>query len=185
LTVTSVLPLSDEEPRATLVTSGAIPAACQGYGFFQVRASGDRPLVLATSGDDYLQRLGVNDMFSSTGTYFFHPEGYMGQSENTDVSIRVTSLARGTLQRGARYVVTTQANYFPYVITVDTVNYAGLRSFRLPGPVVVWQPPPAADGTVPIGYAYIVYPSASGVLEVDLNNITATLANSRGLVPYR
>lgn len=180
LTVQSVLPPSGAETRATLVTSGAIPAACAGYAYFQVRASGDRPLVLATTGDDYLARLGVNETYSRTGTYFFHPEGYMGQSENTDVSIRVTSLNRGNLLRGARYVVSTQANYFPYVITVDTVNYVGLRSFRLPGPVVYWK---SADEST--GYAYIVYPSASGVLEVDLTNIDATLANGRGLVPYR
>ncbi|MFL5357244.1 hypothetical protein [Archangium sp.] len=185
LTVVSVLPPSGDEARATLVTSGAIPAACSGYGFFQVRASGDRPLVLSTAGEDYLQRLGVNETFSRTGTYFFHPEGYMGQSENLEVSIRVTSLSRGTLLRGARYVVTTQANYFPYVITVDTVNFAGLRSFRLPGPVVYWKPPLDAQGNQPTGYAYIVYPSASGVLEVDLTNIDASVANSRGVVPYR
>lgn len=179
LTVTAVLPPSGGETRATLVTSGAIPATCAGFGYFQVRASGNQPLVLATTGDDYLQRLGVNDTYSTTGTYFFHPEGYMGQTENTSVSIRVTSLARGTLVRGARYVVATQANYFPYVITVDTVNFAGLRSFRLPGPVVYWKPP---EGT---GYAYIVYPSANGVLEVDLTNIDASVANGRGLVPYQ
>lgn len=180
LTVESVLPPSGEETRATLVTSGAIPAACAGYGYFQVRASGDRPFVLATTGDDYLARLGVNDTYSRTGTYFFHPEeGYTGQSENLDVSIRVTGLDRDVV-RGSRYVVTTQANYFPYVITVDTVNYTGLRSFRLPGPVVYWKPEDATTG-----YAYIVYPSASGVLEVDLTNIDATLANGRGVVPYR
>lgn len=179
LTVTAVLPPSGGEARATLVTSGAIPATCAGFGYFQVRASGNQPLVLATTGDDYLQRLGVNDTYSTTGTYFFHPEGYMGQTENTSVSIRVTSLARGTLVRGARYVVATQANYFPYVITVDTVNFAGLRSFRLPGPVVYWKPP---EG---MGFAYIVYPSANGVLEVDLLNIDVTVANGRGLVPYQ
>jgi hypothetical protein len=59
---------------------------------------------------------------------------------------------------------------------VDT-SVGDLFFFRLPGPVV--------QATVDNDdFAYIVYPSANGVLEVDLSSITAGVLNSRGLFPY-
>jgi hypothetical protein len=72
--------------------------------------------------------------------------------------------------------VSTDSHFFPYLISVD-ITAGDLFSFRLPGSVV--------QATVDNqDYAYIAYPSANGVLEVDLTNITAGAANSRGLFPY-
>ena len=64
------------------------------------------------------------------------------------------------------------------LISVDTSSREPhVAFFRLPGPVVQ-----ATVGN--IDYAYIAYPSANGVLEVDMTAITAGVANSRGLFPY-
>ncbi len=176
LTVVTVQPPSAPDTRATLVPSGSIPQDCAGFGFFQVRAAGSQPLVLSSSSEDYIQRLGLGDTFSRQGPYFFHPpEGYQGQSENLAVLIRVVRQNQG-LARGDRYLVTTESHFFPYLISVDR-GIPDLTFFRVPGSVVQ-----ARVGTT--DYAYIAYPSANGVLQVDLTNITAGVANSRGLFPF-
>ncbi|HEY0093004.1 MAG TPA: hypothetical protein VGB96_01715, partial [Archangium sp.] len=65
---------------------------------------------------------------------------------------------------------------FPFSITVDT-GISDLAFFTLPGPVVE-----AKVGTT--DYAYIAYPSADGILQVDLEVIFAEIANSRGVFPF-
>lgn len=166
--------------QATLIPSGALPADCADYGFFQVRAAGPKPLVLSSETEDYLARLGSGDEYELRGTYFFHPPGYQGQTEGVALGFRVT---RGNLDspnpglvRGERYLITTDAHFFPYLVSVAQVE--DLFFFRLPGPVV--------QATVGIkDYAYIAYPSANGILEVDLTAITAGVANSNGLSTYQ
>ncbi|PTL76320.1 hypothetical protein [Vitiosangium sp. GDMCC 1.1324] len=180
LQVASVQP-SATSGRFTLVPSGPIPEACANYTQFEVRAGGSKPLVLISSTESFIKRVGVQEEFSRTGTYFFHPPGYQGQTEGTAVKLTVGRLAEG-IARGARYVVTTQSFFFPFVITVDTVNYADFVPFRLPGPVVRAH---VGEGDSAKDYAYIVYPSANGILQVDLSNVQASVANSQGLVPYR
>jgi hypothetical protein len=90
--------------------------------------------------------------------------------------ILVTRLA-GDIARGDRYVVNARSHIFPFSITVDT-SISELNAFRLPGPVVQ-----ATVGDE--DYAYIAYPSADGVLQVDLEIIFPDVANSRGVFPYR
>ncbi|HYO56452.1 hypothetical protein [Archangium sp.] len=180
LTVLAVQPPSPPETRATLVPSGAVSEDCAGYGFFQVRASGPQPLVLSSSSEDYIQRLGSGDTFSRQGPYFFHPPGYQGQSENLAVRIRVVRQNLNDpnqgLTRGNRYVVETESHFYPYLISVD-LSIPDLSFFRVPGPVVQ-----ARVGNM--DYAYIAYPSANGVLQVELTNIIAGAANNRGLFPF-
>ncbi|QRK07553.1 hypothetical protein JQX13_47405 [Archangium violaceum] len=161
-----------------LVPSGPVPAACAGYTSFEVRAGGSRPLVLSNASGTFLERLGLRDDYSRTGSYFFHPPGYQGQTEATQVYLRVDRLPEEELNRGDYYLVSTESHYFPYVITVDTVNVTDFAYYRLPGPVVH-----ARVGEE--DYAYIVYPSADGILQVDLTDIDAGVANSRGLYPYQ
>lgn len=186
VTVLSVQPTSDPT-QVTLVPSGALPADCADFDYFQVRAGGTQALVVSSASEDYIARVGPKGETSRNGPYFFHPPGYAGQTENVAFRFFVErqSLAEAdafrkylALARGDRYVVTVDARFFPYIISVDTASPTGdLTFFRLPGPVV--------QATVDnVDYAYIAYPSANGVLEVDMTNITAGVANSRGLFPY-
>ncbi len=168
--------------QATLVPSGDLPAGCADvntYPYFQVRAGGAQPLVLSSSSEDYLARLGTGGEYSRTGPYFFHPPGYTGLRENLDVRIRVPGERLDDpqigLTRGDRYVVTTDGHFYPYLISVELGG--DLFFFRLPGSVV--------QATVDrVDYAYIAYPSANGVLQVELTNITAGVANRFGLTPF-
>lgn len=178
--VLSVQAPADGGTLATLVPSGALPADCAGYGFFQVRAAGPRPLVLSSGSEDYIVRLGSGESHEIRGPYFFHPPGYQGQTDG--VALRL-SIARQNLDdptrgllRGERYVITTDAHFFPYLISV--LQAEDLTFFRLPGRVVQ-----ATVGGK--DYAYIAYPSANGVLEMDLTGITAGIANSNGLSTFR
>ncbi|WP_375765828.1 hypothetical protein NR798_29500 [Archangium gephyra] len=181
VTVLDVQPPVAPATLATLVPSGALPAACAGYPYFQVRAGGPKPMVLSSGSEDYLARLGAGDEFSSTASYFFHPPGYAGETEGTLARIRVlggVNLAN-ELIRGDRYVVTTDAHFYPYLISVQLAG--DLFFFRLPGPVVQAT---VGAGDTAIDYAYIAYPSANGILQVDQTNLTAGVANSFGLLPF-
>lgn len=166
---------------ATLIPSGPLPADCptSQYSFFQVRAAGPKPLVLSSASEDYIDRVGSGETYEIRGPYFFHPPGYQGQADGVALRFRVTRSnlddPTGGLLRGERYVISTDAHFFPYLVSVSQVQ--DLSNFRLPGPVV----------QTTVGnkdYAYLAYPSANGVLEVDLTAITAGVANSNGLVTY-
>ncbi|HEX5751539.1 MAG TPA: hypothetical protein VFZ09_35280 [Archangium sp.] len=178
--VGSVVPPADGGTRATLIPSGALPEACADFPFFQVRAAGTRPLVLSSGSEDYIDRVAAGEPYEIRGPYFFHPPGYQGQTEDVVLRFRVTRAnlddpTRG-LVRGERYVISTDSHFFPYLISVAQVE--DLFFFRLPGPVVQ-----ATVGNK--DYAYIAYPSANGVLEVDLTAITAGVTNSNGLSTFR
>ncbi|MGZ3460221.1 MAG: hypothetical protein ACXU86_17165, partial [Archangium sp.] len=162
-----------------LVLKDAIPAACADYTRFQVRAShlegqSGQPFILSSSSEDYIQRMGPGETFSRNDSYFFHPEGYAGQSEGLAVSL---TIGRSDLQRGEYYTVTTNSHFFPYVITVDT-SLPDFLNYRLPGPVVK----ATVGGT---DYAYVAYPSANGILQMDLTSVMAGGANSVPLFPYQ
>ncbi len=164
---------------ATLTPSGPLPAECERFEFFQVRAAGPQPLVLSSSTEDYIARLGGGDTYQIRGPYFFHPPGYQGQTEGVVLGLRVAKTDLN-LARGERYVITTDAHFFPYLVSVAQVE--DLFFFRLPGPVVQATVGPENN---PRDYAYIAYPSANGVLEVDLSGITAGVANSNGLSTFQ
>ncbi|HYO71196.1 MAG TPA: hypothetical protein VEU33_34460 [Archangium sp.] len=178
--VLSVQPPAAGGTLATLIPSGALPADCADYDFFQVRAAGPKPLVFSSVSEDYIDRVGSGDVYELRGPYFFHPPGYKGQTDGVALRFRVT---RGNLDspnpgiaRGERFVITTDAHFFPYLVSVAQVEE--LTFFRLPGPVVQ-----ATVGNK--DYAYLAYPSANGVLEVDLTGITAGVTNSNGLSTFQ
>ncbi|QRN93768.1 hypothetical protein JRI60_31950 [Archangium violaceum] len=173
--VGSVQPPASAGANAVLVPAGAIPPECANFTRFQVRAAGNQPLVLSDS-TAFLQRLGVSETYTRTGPYYFHPDGYAGQTEGVDVRITVARLTEGIV-RDERYVVNTLSNYFPFGIQVD-LSIPALQTFRLPGPVVQ-----ATVGDT--SYAYIAYPSADGILQVNLEAIFVDVTNSTGVYPYR
>jgi hypothetical protein len=178
--VAEVQRASPTSTTALLVPAGALPETCATYPRFAVRAAGERPLVLTGPSGNYLQRMGTGSTYSRADPYLFHPPGYQGQSENTSVSLTVTrDLRQSPVSRDNRFVVTTASHFFPYLLSVDLTSYQGIFSqFRLPGPLVR-----ARVGDT--DYAYIVYPSANGVLQMDLSSVVAGAANSLGLVPFR
>ena len=180
--VAAVEPGSTDTLRR-LVPEGELPEACASFSRFQVRAGGSQPLVLTTSAGGYLERLGRGDTYSRENDYFFNPPGYAGQARGSELFLRYLRDPENPAtrpNRGDQYVIRTDAHYIPYVIGVDLVNVDDLRAFRLPG-AVVHARVGGAQGT---DYAYIVYPSANGVLQVDLTRITAGVSNSVGLFPF-
>ncbi|MFY0578431.1 hypothetical protein ACN28S_32700 [Cystobacter fuscus] len=64
---------------ALLVPVGALPEACVDYPRFEVRAGGERPLVLTDAGGNYLQRMGTGSTYSRADTFFFHPRATRGR----------------------------------------------------------------------------------------------------------
>ncbi|MET0403391.1 MAG: hypothetical protein ABW123_13345 [Cystobacter sp.] len=177
--VAEVQRASPTAPTAILVPAGALPEACADFPRFEVRAAGARSLVLTTSAGNYLRRMGTGSTYSRVDTYFIHPPGYTGQVDNTAVSLTITrDLTQSPVARGHRFLVTVASNFFPYLLSVDLVTYSALWDFRLPGPLV--------RGRVgETDYAYIVYPSANAVLQMNLSTVVSGAANSLGLVPYR
>ncbi len=169
-------PPAADQP-SVLTTTAAIPEACAGFTRFQVRAAGSQPLVLSSSSEGYIQRLGPSQSFTRTGRYFFHPDDYTGAAEGVAVRLTVSSQLSAGIARGDRYVVGLSSNFFPFTVTLDT-TIRELQPFVLPGPVVQ-----AEVGDT--DYAYIAYPSADGVLQVNLQTVFADVANSRGVFPFQ
>ncbi len=175
--VGSVQPPATAGASAFLVPAGDIPAGCVGYTRFQVRAAGSQPLIISEVNGEYAARLGLSESVTRTNSYYFHPQGYQGQTEGIDVRFTASNRLYADIARDDRYVVNTVSNYFPFGITVD-LNVPALQAFRLPGPVVQAN----VGGT---SYAYIAYPSADGILQVNLEAIFVDVANSNGVYPYR
>jgi hypothetical protein len=165
--------------QATLTTQTPIPAECAVDAFpnFLVRASGSQPLVVSSSTEEYLGRLGLGGTYTRTAPYFFHPEGYSGATEG--VAVRFTLASRFTEvtpERGNIFVVTTQSQFRPYTVLVDT-SIGELSFFTLPGSVV-------ESKVGAFDYAYIAYPSADGVLQMNLDEVVPTVPNSQGVFPF-
>jgi hypothetical protein len=174
------LEVSAVEPPAggnvTLVTNTAITPACVGYPVFQVRASGGRPYVLYGP-EGFLKRMGQNDSYEKFAPYFFHPEALDPQvelnSEGLPLAVRFKIIGNERLTRGDRILVTTLSRYQPFSTTIDTTQL-GFGAYRVPGAVV------QADVSN-LDFAYIAYPSANGILQVNLETITADIPTSSGI----
>jgi len=176
LVVSAVEPPATSGQPAVLVTNTQIPEACASFTRFQVRAAGAQPLVLLSTAGSFLRRMGAGDTYEERGAYYFHPDGYDGSLEGVGVGIYV-SRSDTELTRGDFYVVTANSRFFPFSITVDNTYEMGFSRYRLPGSVV------HADlgGT---DLAYISYPSADGILQINLEAIFAEVPNSRAITPF-
>jgi hypothetical protein len=174
LAVATVEPPASAGAPAVLVTGTPIPEACASFTRFQVRASGEQPLVLYST-DGFLQRLGIGGAYEEQDRFFFHPPGYGGSEQGRAVRLSVVGLDRG-LARDDRYVVATRSRFLPFSIAVDT-SLVALSRYRVPGAVVHAE-------VGPTDYAYIAYPSADGILQVNLEVIFADVPNVRGVTPF-
>jgi hypothetical protein len=177
LVVATVQPPVAPATQAVLTTNTPIPEACANFPNFLVRAGGSQPLVISSSTAEYLARVGPGDTYTGTGPYFFHPDDYSGATEGVAVRFTVASrFTEVTPERGNIFVVTTQSQFLPYTLLVDT-SIRELSFFTLPGSVV--------EAKVGItNYAYIAYPSADGLLQMDLDVVVPTVLNSRGVFPF-
>ncbi|HSP78294.1 MAG TPA: hypothetical protein VLQ93_07180, partial [Myxococcaceae bacterium] len=177
LVVSAVEPPATPGQPAVLVTDTPIPEACASFTRFQVRAAGAQPLVLFSNGSTFLRRMGAGEAYEERGPYYFHPaEGYGGAQEGVAVRISIGRLDLELL-RGDFYVVTTSSGFFPFSMTVDNSYEMGLSRYRLPGSVVHTE----LGGT---DLAYISYPSADGILQINLEAIFAEVPNVRAVTPF-
>jgi hypothetical protein len=177
LVVATVQPPVAPATQAVLTTNTPIPSECADFPNFLVRAGGSQPLVISSTTAEYLGRLGPGDTYTATGPYFFHPDNYTGATQGVAVRFTVASrFTEVTPERGNFFLVTTQSQFLPYTLLVDT-TIDGLNFFTLPGSVV--------EAKVGItNYAYIAYPSADGILQMDLDVVVPTVLNSRGVFPF-
>jgi hypothetical protein len=197
LPVTAVVPTS--EGRVRLETATPIPDVCAGLTRFSVLAGGDQPFLLIDAAGQLLARniAGLTAGYSIPTSYFFHPADLLGTVEvddNTeagpgpwsvpaypatppDITIRVASPSVATrLVRGDRFVATLNSGIRTYTFGVgNDAQRANLTFYTLPGPVV------AEPGS---NLAYIAYPSADGILQVNLNLVQDNVLNIQALDPY-
>ncbi|WP_164016704.1 hypothetical protein [Pyxidicoccus trucidator] len=196
LAVTAVVPVSEGRVR---LTTTDIPAGCAGLPRFSVLAAGEQPFLLVNSAGELLARdiTGAARSYSIPTSYFFHPSTLLGQVEVDDVpnvdpppwqvpafpatppdiDIRVEPPSGDLrLLRGDRFVVSLNSGIRTHTFGVNSESAgAGLTFYTLPGPVV------AAPGS---DLAYIAYPSADGILQVNLGLVEDNRLNAGALNPF-
>lgn len=197
LAVTAVVPVS--EGRVRLETTTDLPAGCAGLPRFSVLAAGAQPFLLVNSAGELLARdiAGTTASYSIPTSYFFHPANLLAQVEVDDVpnvdpppwqvpafpatppdiDIRVEPPSGDIrLLRGDRVVVSLNSGIRTHTFGVNSESAgAGLTFYTLPGPVV------AAPGS---DLAYIAYPSADGILQVNLGLVEDNRLNAAALNPF-
>ena len=194
LTVAGVEPVTGTS-RVRFTLSEPVPPECATLGRFTVRAGGTQPFVLLDSAGGFLSRDVTGTTRYSTPTeYYFHARDFYTDDDGDPLTppvpnaidypqppppilVRVKDVGTG-LQRGDRYVVSLTSGIRSYVFGVaNSVAGAGLNFYTLPGAV-------AASRSGGTGLAYIAYPSADGVLQVNLQELVDNASNSRGLTPF-
>ncbi|QSQ27246.1 hypothetical protein JY651_21045 [Pyxidicoccus parkwayensis] len=199
LVVTDVQP-PNTAGRVRLVTTTAIPDVCTNLPRFSVRAGGEQPFILVDAAGTLLARdlVGNTSGYVVPTSYFFHPAGFLTDTvtvdddpsaappawtvptypaASPDIVIRLTGSGLGTrLIRDDRFVVTLNSGIRTFTFGVNTQSSGvGLNFYTLPGPVV------AAPGAE---LAYIAYPSANGILQVNLGGVVDNADNDIALNPF-
>jgi len=177
------LKVTDKQEVAGVVvlTTGPLRGDCSGRQRFSVRASSgsDKPFVVYSDGRGVEGRMNKGEIFTIAGDYYFHPPTFSSQEMPFLARLNLKELKRDPAVRGDQYTVSIQANFSPYLFSPDTGSLAsGLTAYRLPGPVAHTR----FKGS---NLAYIAYPSADGILQVNMGSITDNGAQSTGLVPFQ
>ncbi len=197
----TALPVAAVEPvpgttrvRFTLGDSVVIPEECAGLPQFTLRAGGSQPFVLLAESGEFISRDVVGSATPALETeYYFHPDGFFVDHDSNPQTPPVqdplafppnpplyVSVERvgPELQRGDRYVVSVNSGVRNYIFGVATTSAgSGLGFYTLPGAV-------AASRSGGTGLAYIAYPSADGVLQVNLEVLRDNVANAGPLTPF-
>lgn len=152
-----------------------LPPECATLPRFLVRAGGQKPYVIVELGVGLRkERLGEGpaNAVQLEGRYLFRPAPE--PPANTPLLALALQVDRPEADRARddRHVVTVRSNFQPYGFSpASTVS---LSRYRVPGSVV-----PARVGDTDL--AYIAYPSADGVLQV---NLEGQLEVQRGMTPF-
>lgn len=203
LVVSAVTPTGTGN-RVRLETTTPIPDICADLPRFTVRAAGKQPFILINASGDLLSRRIAPDPdtgeelgYAIPTSYFYHPDGFGTATVQVDdvanvppepwtvpafpptppdlvIRVAVPSAAN-RLTRSDRFLVTVSSGVQPFSFGVDTATtLVGLSFYTLPGPVA------ARPGG---NLAYIAYPSADGILQVNLTELVPNALNSRALDP--
>ncbi|WP_343073579.1 hypothetical protein [Pyxidicoccus fallax] len=178
-TVTAVEPVpGTTRVRFAIGDTDVIPAECAGLPTFTVRAGGDQPYVLLDTSDAFLSRSVLGTPFSVPTQYFYHADTFTSFPQPPPpLNIRMTGVGGGELQRGYRFVVSVSSGVRNFVFGVDNSLGTGLGAYTLPGAVAAYRQEFK-------NLAYIAYPSADGVLQVNLQGVVDNVANSLPLVNF-
>lgn len=176
LTVTQVGP-GPEADTVTLATDRPTPEACATYPRFTMRAGGtDKPFVVTSESRGFLTRMAAGETFTQGGTYFFHPDGFDPNVAPLQVSLTIEPSQDPDLVRGDRYVVSVDGHFVPFIARINNIDTSvGLTTFRVPASAIY------AVGNDGIDYAYIAYPSADGILQVNLEGLYFEVLNATNL----
>ncbi len=164
--------------RVELLT-GPLPEGCAERSRFSLRASAgaEAPFVVYSDSRGFEGRVAEGGTIEITGGYFFHPVGFEDEQPVFRARLTLTAVEEPKV-RGDQYLVSTQSGFSPFVFTLETSSLAiGLTNYRLPGPV-------AHTRVSETDLAYIAYPSADGILQVNLGVVVDNVANVRGLLPF-
>ncbi|WP_426746633.1 hypothetical protein VZQ01_00495 [Myxococcus faecalis] len=200
LKVTSIRPAS-EAGKVVLETTTPIPEDCAELPLFTVRVGGDQRFVLVNDLGEFLSR-DVEDSgpgYQIPTSYYFHPADFTQTTTVPDSAIpcgtpgditvplfpptppplTLRATATNALSRGDRFVVSVGSGVRNHISGVDTSSSsgAGLAFYTLPGPVVAAQSGGAS-------LAYIAYPSADGILQLNLSVIIDNAVNAFGLSAF-
>ncbi len=163
----------------TLVPSTPIPPECADLPRFSVLAGGAQPFVVFSATRGVLGRMGTGQPFTVAGPYFRHPDEQVGLPSPVQVRLTLSELDP-RLARDDRYVVATNGAFVPFIAEVNRVDSTlGLGEYRLPASVVFTK---AQDGT---DFAYFAYPSADGILQMNLEQTYFDQLNDVGLRTFQ
>jgi hypothetical protein len=166
-------------PSQVKLVTGPLPEGCADRKRFSLRAgpeSGAR-FVVYSDVRGFEGRLAVGETLEIAGDYLIHPVGFTNEQPVFRARITLNRVLE-PLVRGDQYIAIVQSGFEPYVFAPDTGTLgAGLSNYRLPGPV-------SHTRVNNVDLAYIAYPSADGILEVNLALITDNAALRTGLVPF-
>jgi hypothetical protein len=179
LTVTT----KDESvPNRVRLLTEPIPEACDDptrFTRFSLRAGPESgaSFVVYSEFRGFEGRMAVGQTLEIAGDYLFHPVGFTNQQPVFRARLNLLNFVE-PLEAGDQYVIGVGSGFQPYVFAPDTGSLAsGLGAYRLPGPV-------SHTRVNDVDYAYIAYPSADGILEVNLAFMTDNAALTTGLVPF-
>ncbi|WP_338866831.1 hypothetical protein [Myxococcus stipitatus] len=182
--------------RVVLETTTAIPGGCADLPQFSVLASGSQPFLLTDGAGNLLTRDAetVQGGYEIPTSYYFHPPDFLETTTlagsaaacqtSSDVTVPLYPSpppplvlrveGKGALTRGQSLLVTVGTGVLNYFFGISTTTQTGLVFYTLPGTVTA----SLAGGA---GLAYVVYPSADGILQLNLPYIESNALNSKYL----
>jgi hypothetical protein len=164
----------------TLVTSTPVPEACADASSFTVRAGGAQPFVVFSASRGVVGRLGTGQPFTVEAPYLRYPDAQTPPTPPVQVRLTLSGLESG-LTRDDRYVVATEGRFVPYIVEVNRSDATlNLSEYRLPASVVFTR-----AGDEDTDFAYLAYPSADGILQMNLELLYFDQLNDAGLRTFQ